>query len=267
METDDYSSTFLEKQFADFFREIIQIKRWIEAKRASSSGPDIVADDGAPSPSPVQSEAAVVGQRLSSLLRRQGIEAARFGNEYGFEFYKDAHYMMAALADEIFLTYDWLGKEVWASCLLESALFGSNVAGERVFERIDDLLRVRDPLSRSVAIIYLMSLSLGFQGKFRESGDLSQLDTYRDELFRFYYRRKPELDSESKQISPNAYLHTVSGNPGRKLPHTAKWLSVMAIAMVLFLIVSHVLWRNVAGSVEPVLDQILQEDKAAGANS
>jgi hypothetical protein len=71
-------------------------------------------------------------RRLQTLLEMQALEAGRRGGEYGVLYYKEAQYVMAALADEIFLTLDWTGRDTWRSDLLETRLFGTYDAGEKV---------------------------------------------------------------------------------------------------------------------------------------
>src|SRR5947209_3942754 len=87
-----------------------------------------------------------VWQRLVSLFERQEAQAWRYGGTYGAEFYKEAQYVMVALADEIFLNTQWEGQRFWVSNLLESKIFRTHVAGELFFQRLDRLLVDRDPV-------------------------------------------------------------------------------------------------------------------------
>src|ERR1044072_2317156 len=143
-----------------------------------------------------------VWQRLVSLFERQEAQAWRYGGTYGAEFYKEAQYVMVALADEIFLNAEWEGHRSSVSNLLESKIFRTHVAGELFFQRLDRMLVERDPVYRDLAAVYLMALSLGFRGKYRGRDDRGQLERYRRQLFHFVFRREPELENESRHVFP-----------------------------------------------------------------
>ena len=110
----------------------------------------------------------------------------------------EAQYVMAALADDVFIHLNWEGKHAWTSNLLEAALFGSHTAGEKVFEKLDRLLRDRDPADRSLAAVYLNALSLGFRGKYYGVNDHGRLRRYRNELFAFIFRQPADLVNDAK---------------------------------------------------------------------
>ena len=89
--------------------------------------------------------------------------------------------------DEIFLhIVEWDGVEIWHNNLLETRLFDSYIAGEQVFRHLDKLLQERNPVYADLARIYLIALSLGFQGKHRNTSDTQQLDKYRQQMFKLF---------------------------------------------------------------------------------
>lgn len=91
--------------------------------------------------------AEAVARELQALLERDALEAARLGGGYGAGLYREAQYLMAALADEMFLSeLEWQDRDAWQRMLLEHRLFNSSVAGERIFRRIDQVLAERDPV-------------------------------------------------------------------------------------------------------------------------
>ena len=107
--------------------------------------------------------AAAVRQRLLLLFEHQ----ARDAGTYGSEFYREAQYVMAALADEVFLQLDWEGRNYWLSNLIESQIFQTHISGELFFQRLDRILQERDPALRELAAVYFMALSMGFRGRYR----------------------------------------------------------------------------------------------------
>lgn len=180
-----------------------------------------------------------IQQRLLFCLERQ----ARRAQTEGAEFYHEAQYIMAALADEVFIQLDWEGKQAWMSSLLESRLFHSHAAGQLFFKRLDHLLQERDPALRDLAAVYLMALSLGFRGKYRGCDDQGQLARYRQQLFLFIFQRAPDPD-QLGPLLPDAYFSTLQGKRKRKLPYVRIWLLLLGLAVAVWLGAAHLIWQD-----------------------
>lgn len=261
MNTIEYIESPLLAQFRGFYNEVIRQKQWVELNNWRYS-PERVTEENRDPASLVHS----VQQPLLSLLERQELEARRRGGEYGWTLYKDAQYVMVALADEVFLHMEWVGQDPWEANLLESQLFKSHDAGERLFEKLDKLLQERDPNDTELAHVYLMTLALGFRGKFWDVDDEGKLDSYRRELFSFVSRRHPDLREESKNLFPEAYAHTLDEGRIRKLRDVRKWIGWLVFAILAWLVISSVLWfgltEEFAGrGVDDILDMILEQYK------
>lgn len=196
--------------------------------------------------------------RLLALLERQALEAGRQGGEAGAGFYRDTQYVLAALADEVFLHLDWWGRGAWGASLLEARLFGTQVAGERVFERISQLLRDRDPVQRDLAAVYLMALSLGFQGRYRESPDAYRLEEFRRELFGFVFRRQPSLLRGERRLFPAAYEHTRRSAPPPPPRRATRWAAVLGGVALVYLLAAGLAWHEVAAPVRRAADGLVQ---------
>ena len=120
-------SSFLLTQFREFYRELVRLRRSI-AYAGTARGASFAPAEG-------RGSVLSIWQPLVSLLERQALEAGEMGGSFAFEIYREAQYVMCALADEIFLHEDWDGRENWQ--LLEGRLFETHYAGEEVFNRID----------------------------------------------------------------------------------------------------------------------------------
>ena len=199
-----------------------------------------------------------IHMRLLNLLERQTHESRRYGGEYGVTFYKEAQYVMAALADEVFLKLSWEGRESWKANLLEFKLFGTRVAGDRFYRNMDALLKNRDPAMVEMAAVYLLAISLGFRGKFRGIDDEGQLAYYRNQLFTFMYRRNPDLENEARRLFPEAYDYTLGSSDMQTLPHVKTWIIVIIILILLWLVISHGLWRNATDALIAVVETIFR---------
>jgi type VI secretion system protein ImpK len=199
-----------------------------------------------------------VRRHLISVLEGQVPESRRRGGEYGVGYYRDAQYAMAALADEIFLTLDWPGREVWRGRLLEYELFGTYTAGETLFERVDRLLKDRDPSDGELAAVYLLALALGFRGKFRDVDDGGQIEYYRRQLFAFLFQGRPDLEREDRRLFPEAYANTLTRDEGERLPYIRRWLWLMAGIVAVFLLASVVVWQVVTADLAQEVADLLR---------
>ncbi|HZS44224.1 MAG TPA: DotU family type IV/VI secretion system protein [Blastocatellia bacterium] len=200
--------------------------------------------------------AAAVRQRLLLLFEHQ----ARDAQTYGSEFYREAQYVMAALADEIFLQLDWEGRSYWLSNLIETQLFQTHISGELFFQRLDRILQDRDPALKELASVYFMALSLGFRGKYRGYNDNGLLTLYRQQLYTFIFQKPADLSDARKQLFPEAYQYTEATLKRRRLPDTRFWVGVLLLVVVLFIGISHVLWTGLVAPLEESSQKIINDN-------
>lgn len=246
------AESFLMKRFREFYREVIRLKRKV------AEGGWVFAGEEGEAEGTERRRATAVWQRLLTLLERQALLAQRAGGDFAEGMYRQAQYVMAALADETFLNLDWGGRAAWSSDLLESKLFKSHQAGEDVFRRLDELLFHRDPVYIDLAEVYLQALALGFQGRYRDDSEgPRQLASYRRQLLEFIGDREPDLLAESDRLVPEAYAATLDQGSGRRLPYTRPWLLALGGVVLVWLLVTHLLWRDLIADMKPLVDQIV----------
>ncbi|MGE4242608.1 DotU family type IV/VI secretion system protein, partial [Ramlibacter sp.] len=163
--------------------------------------------------------------------------------------------LKAALADELLLSTDWAGRDHWHHVLLEANLFRTSHAGDKVFQEIEQILTARESTQRNLARLYLYALSLGFQGRYRGSGNLDPLQEFRRELYQFIYQRAPDMQSSrEKSLSERAYASTLSSMSGRRLPSLSRWWVAMALVLLAIFAASQVLWMWQSWPVRRALD-------------
>ena len=217
--------------------------------------------DTPPESSPEQTRLTLaVWQSLIALFRRNAVQILRAAGK-PTDNYFEAQYVMAAFADDIFINLDWEGKHAWTSNLLETTLFRSHVAGEMFFEKLDRLLRDRDPADRSLAAVYLNALSLGFRGKYYGVNDHGKLRRYRHELYAFIFRQPADLLNESKVAFPDSYVNNVKKEKSRKLMNPRVWVALLGVVLVAYLAVSHGLWMKLTARIEQANQQIVELEK------
>ena len=238
----DQKDTSLYRYFHEFYHEIVAVKRFPE-------------------------ESARIQHRLITLLERQQVDSEQRGGRQHAELYREVKYLMVALTDEIFLhLFEWEGKNVWRTQLLEVKVFNSQVAGQRVFDNLEVLLNNRDPSTLELARLYLIILFLGFQGKYRGTQDTEQLNTYHDyrhRLFFFITQRSPEglrehlYDNMKKRIFPEAYRALEVPYEKRKwLPSMFWWRIAFSAAAGIVLLVSVWVWYQATHDLETKAQQI-----------
>jgi type VI secretion system protein ImpK len=77
----------------------------------------------------------------------------------------DSKYALAAFIDEVVLNADWAGREDWAENPLQLQYFGTYLAGEGFFEKLETL-RSQAKIRSDVLRLYYQCLLLGFKGKY-----------------------------------------------------------------------------------------------------
>jgi type VI secretion system protein ImpK len=200
---------------------------------------------------------AQIRQRLLDALERAAADMGRGSTRVAEDIRQHALYAMAALADEIFLELDWRGRAIWADQLLESDLFRSHRAGEELFRRVDTLLQSNDPVDMALAPVYLMVLSLGFQGKLRGTPQgPSELERYRTALFRASFGRPPELPARGDALVPQTYACTLDQGTQAWLPYLRRWLMALGAVVVLWIVLSFPLWHGATAQLDEVLERL-----------
>ncbi len=253
MDSKALEDSFLLKQFREFYSEIIRQKEKIGPSVTISpeSEPEVeeVSQSGKESAHPIH-------LALMHILEQQVLDSRRNGGEFGVSYYKEAQYVMAALADEIFLHTKWDGRELWKSDLLEFKLFGTHIAGELFFEKLDALLKEQDPAQVELAAVYHLALSLGFKGKYHGKDDGGLIEHYLRQIFAFIFKREPDIADESKQLFQEAYTYTLDKGKGGRLPYLKTWFGIIAIIIILYMIASHGVWNYLTSDLVEIVEKI-----------
>lgn len=254
------ASRFLQQKFTEFVVELQRQKaRALEggwAFDASPAAPFDPAQPGDRGPNPLW-------EALAGLLRRQAREAERTGTS-GETIYREAQYAMVALADEVFIggLGDWPGRDAWKRYHLELALFGSQVAGQEVFRRIDRLLARRDPGQRDLAEVYFYVLSLGFRGTYATAlhdrgagftGAVPEIEERRRRLRECF----DEGDGrDAGWVSPEPYEHIETREVGGYVPGVVQSLTFLIVVVACLLVATFTTGYLLTGSIDRTIDEI-----------
>lgn len=251
----DNSERFLLSSFQNFYRKLEELKTMAKSGTWIYKDEDKKRTDVKESDSMVSS--SHVYQQLVSLFEEQQMFAGRKGGEMGSKLYNEALFVMSAISDEIFLTMHWAGQEAWSKFLLETKFFSSNAGGDIFFQRLDALLKERDPVYAELATLFLLALSLGFRGKYHGINDAGAIDKYKSQLYSFVFQQAPDLNTEDKKLFSNAYMHTLQQDSKTIIPGLKKWYGMVALLALSLLGISHIIWMQMTGDIAKIAAQIL----------
>ncbi|MFT7620847.1 MAG: type VI secretion system protein ImpK [Myxococcota bacterium] len=235
--------------FDAFFREV---SRLVDSIR--NPEPDEGADGAA------ELSAGGVRRRLKAVLGDLQADVSRQVGAFETQQFREVEYLLSALADEVFLELEWPDRAQWRENLLESEVFNTHDAGERVFESLDRLLAERDSATRGLGVVYLLALALGFQGRHADHPDgVETLLQYRRRLYAFIYGGSPNRRIENEPLCPQAHLHVLQSDSDERFPSVKKWLAVGSLAMLVLVLVSHLVWLGGIQPISKALDGISVE--------
>jgi type VI secretion system protein ImpK len=224
--------------FAAFYEEVARIKQHAVAGTLADG-----LADGNYKPATAQEQARAASARLAALLLEQNRRLRQHGTEAQLRMHGLACYVMAALADEVFIfELAWQGRQEWLAVLLEHRLFGSRLAGRRLFEKADEIIGspTRDPLERDMAACVMLALQLGFKGMYRGAQGAANLDALRGRLWRFVNGNAPP--EYVPMLFPQAYEHTVISPRDERIAPIGPWLRAARWWAAGYFLVSSLLW-------------------------
>lgn len=256
------SHSFLIQNFHEFFNLLLRQKEF--ALRATEGN-----DPQKLEKQPDDANSSLVNtiqRRLSILLEEQAIESTLQVGEFATSSYQDTLYAMVAFADEIFLNISWTGQKQWENNLLESRFFQTQIAGELLFQKIEDLVSTNDPMRADLAIIYLLILGLGFKGRFRgEDENREQLSLYRHQLYIMINRRPSTLyDPGRDHLIQSCYEHVLDSTLSKGLPEIRMWFLTFMGILGVYLFASTVLWYKLVKDMDQSIGHILQQAQQMG---
>ena len=257
------SKFFLLQKFQDFYTEIIRLKQ--QAQVGVLSVAVAAGSEAAPSAAASNDHTATeIWNAVAGYLDREMVDVARSGTSMLSEVYRELLYVMAAVADEVFVHLQWEGQQYWLAHLLEARFFRSHVAGERIFRNIQSVLVRQDQAAEELAAVYLTVLALGFRGQYWGSEDSSAIEKDRRELLLYLARSNPRLLDDSKRLFADAYRYTLQDGVPAQLPNPARWWFVAASVVLAWLVISTVCWFILT---QETRDAIRNANSALGAIS
>lgn len=233
------------------------------------------APDAWETPDVARRAAAEACEALAREVASLTMELSRVGSPSDRAAADELRYLMAAIADELLLTREWPGQACFTDFLLETRLFGSGVAGDEIFRRIEALLEDGSGLPSQMAPLYLFAISIGFEGRYHGDGAARALDTLRDALFRKIHVREPELHpgladlprNAGRVLSPQAYRQPLSDIAPVRFFRISRPTVVFLLIMTVLLALSQVAWLWSSAPVRRALEPGMPAKPALAAPS
>ncbi|MDR1034370.1 MAG: DotU family type IV/VI secretion system protein [Holosporales bacterium] len=175
----------------------------------------------------------------------------------------DAKYIMTTLADEIFINLRWDGAKYWRFSLLEKQFFQSEVAGDRFFKMLDEVIYTIDINNEEMAFLYLMSLSLGFKGRYRDvDGANDNIAWYKDRLYSMLHSKSSRLFYPGRyHLIESCYEYTDSESNNSILPDAKFWSLCITTIVLVYIAISYCVWYSITDDIGDILEQIVDQTR------
>ena len=234
-------STVLLTSFCSFYKEVVKLKNAVKKGDTADLHGE---EDPSASEDSVKQLAYMISLRLTRYLETECRKFRQGRSESEVNAFSKAMYAMASLADEIFiLRLDWLGSTYWQNFLVEEKLFQSCISGSNLFVQIEDLIEKNEKtsLNKDLASVYLLTIRLGFCGRFEDKKGRKRLNRYADSLLE-YTSAKPEGTAISP-LFPDAWKHVKSNAEEVRIGALAPWVKFFGFGFVIYLIILSVVWE------------------------
>jgi len=171
-------------------------------------------------------------------------------------------YVLAALSDEVFLQeLDWPGRAQWDGLLLEERLYGTRIAGERLFDLANQLIAARATGQDDLVVALMQAFALGFRGRYRGSDDRGEIRRLRRQLYQLALHRPAPTEVEWREALPPSVA--LEGGALTRVPAIRPWVIGTIAAALLFLLVTHAVWWTTIGGTLAAADRVVAADRGA----
>jgi type VI secretion system protein ImpK len=228
---------------------VVRSGSWLAEGMAGDAGGDAVL-----------AGARRLAQRLQeAVLRHAGLPGPRLpdGGEP-----VEMGYVLAALADEVFLQeLDWPGRACWDELLLEERLYGTRIAGERLFDLAEMLVAARAAGQEDLVVALMQAFALGFRGRYRAGNDRGAIRRLRRQLYQLAVHRPAPVAVEWRESLPPS--EALQGGALARVPPLRPWIYGAVGVVLLYLLLTHLVWYANIGGTLAEADRIVAADRGA----
>ena len=251
---DTRQSSFSVTQLRKFVKQIFSIIREVELSihdtNINKKNIPVESDESHVKEDPQMLLALQVRDRVCRILELKQIEFLKIASPSEKERYEEVRYIYAALADEIFLSQPWSGQKEFINYLIEEKVFLTSEAGEKIFDRIDEVLSSKIEQTVELAELYLQILIIGFEGQYRGRDSENKVEEYIRSLYVYINRKEPGLGNKKSEVNGEQKIDSVH----------VKFFRInrpVVISLLLFLsllIISQIIYVVITKPLRDVLD-------------
>ncbi len=208
-------------------------------------------------------------EAISKIIELQNLELLKKGSKSEQKRLEEIRYLKAAVADELLLNTNWPGRDFFKNFLIESRLFGSSIAGEKIFSIIDEILEAPPGREPEIEQLYLFALAIGFEGKYRKENSEKIISEIMLELYKHFARKEPslgpqnrDLDIGDRKVSPDAYKNIISNLRPIRIFKISKQFLIFTIIIFVLLLISQISYLILTKSLREVIDGHKVKEKA-----
>lgn len=222
------------RQFRQFYQELFTVKRLLREGDWAT----------------LLSRRAAAGQMQEQVLLavrlrlRSAIAAQGFGGPVapGAPAGVDPGYVMAAVADATLLhDVAWPGRDGWAETPLEVVLYRSRIAGDRIFQAVEEIGERRTRNTDGVAMTILLAFEMGFRGRYRGFDDNGEIERVKEVLFERVFHAPYAMADGFDGLTVGA-AEPLAGHQPAQLPRLRPWVLAIGGVTVAYLLVSWLIW-------------------------
>lgn len=166
---------------------------------------------------------------------------------------REAQILLSGFVDESFLYHPSNRLWRWRDNLLEESRFGSRGVGETFFENLNEILQGQGGDRLALLPLYLAMLRMGFQGRFRGSGQREEIDRLRGIIIARLRESGGFEQTSGTSLSPSAYESTIGNAKVVTMPLRGTWGSLLALFVGLMIAASSSWWLYLES---PLLDKL-----------
>ena len=261
---DTIQSSFAVTQLREFVKQIFSIISEIESSihdnNISKTSIPLDSDESKVEENPQMLLALQVRDRVCRILELKQIEFLKIASPSEKERYEEVRYIYAALADEIFLSEPWSGQKEFINYLIEEKVFLTSEAGEKIFDRIDEILRSKPDQMIELAELYLQILIIGFDGQYRGRDSENKIEEYIRSLYVYINRKEPGLGNKKSEVNGEQkidkvhYERIVSNLKPVKFSRINRPVFISLVVIVLLLIISQIIYVVMTKPLRDVLN-------------
>jgi type VI secretion system protein ImpK len=155
----------------------------------------------------------------------------------------------------------WEGAKYWRLTLLEKQIFQTEVAGDRFFALLDEIVSNYNQNNEEIVFVYLMALSLGFRGKYRDvEGAETHILRYKNSLYSALNSKPSGLFYPGRShMIESCYTFTDTESNDLQLPDVRFWSWCVIAVVSTYIVVSYAMWYGITSEISEVLNKIAEQ--------